>query len=219
MKKYSFSILTIVLLISFVACTSNSSESKQSFCDTVCFSDSVKFNGTNKAHPEVFITAGDCKADSIIWSYEGMGSYRKADLATLLGTTVHLNKDFIRCYFNEAKMAWLFFNDCANSRGFLLQLPFKEGENFSLKPSAINNLDPKFSISDNLAVTADRGNLFIEDMNSGKKTTVTFGEAIDIDYNALHAHLDSVNITDNHAWIKVLVSNKWKIIDKDITLE
>ncbi len=208
-----------VTTISFVACKSSTADGPATFCDTVCLTDSLKFQGDHKSEPLVYITAKDCKADSIIWSYKSLGSFRKTGFEYLIGTKVNINKDFIRCFFKDGDVAWLLFNDCENGRGFQIKLPYDKNESFSLKSSGLNNLDPKFSISNNLVVNTDRGNLFIEDMSTGKKAAMTFGQALDIDYDALHDHIDSVNITNTRAWARVKIDKEWKVIESNITLE
>lgn len=219
MKTFITAAFAILIALSFTSCKSSGVEGPASFCDTACLTDSIKFKGEHKLEPIVFITSKDCKADSIIWSYNGLGAFRKTGFEYLIGTTLNINKNFVRCYFNNADVAWVLFNDCENGRGFQIKLPYDKNESFSLKSSGLNNLDPKFSISDNLVVYTDRGNLFIEDMSSGKKATMTFGQALDIDYDYLHDHIDSVNITNTRAWAKVKIDKEWKVIESNITLE
>lgn len=219
MKFLTAIVFSFVCIISFVACKSSSADAPASFCDTACLTDSIKFKGEHPMEPVVFITSKNCKADSIIWSYKGLGEFRKTGFEYLIGTTVNINKDFIRCFFNNAEVAWILFNDCENGRGFQIKLPYDKKQSFSLKSSGINNLDPKFSIADNLIVNTDRGNLFIEDMSNGKKATMTFGEALEIDYDSMHDHIDSVNVTNTRAWAKVKIGKDWKVIEKNITLE
>lgn len=210
---------SILITFSFTACKSSSADGSTSFCDTACLTDSIKFKGEHKLEPVVYITSKDCKADSIIWSYNGMGTFRKTSFEDLTGRTANINKDFVRCYFNNADVAWIMYNDCENGRGFQIKLPYDKSQNVSPKGSGINNLDPKFSISDNLIVYTDRGNLFIEDMSTGKKATMTFGEELELDYSAIHDVIDSVNITNSRAWTKVLIGKEWKVIEKNITFE
>ncbi len=88
-----------------------------------------------------------------------------------------------------------------------------------MKTSGINNIDPKFSIADNLVVNTDRGNIYLEDIDTGKKAMMTFGEKLDIDYDALHEYIDSVNITNSRIWVKVKIKDSWKELEKNITLE
>ncbi len=212
-------VLIIAIAFSFGSCKSSSAGPK-SFCDTAaCLKDTLKFTGTHKQQPFVYISAKNCKADSIMWSYNGLESTRKTGFTYLLGTTVNVNKDFIRCYFKDADVAWILFNDCATGRGFQIKLPYDKKESFALKSSGINNLDPKFSVAENIVANTDRGNIYIEDMSTGKKAMMTFGQKLDIDYDAIHDHIDSVNITDSRIWVKVKVGDDWKELEKKIVME
>ena len=219
MKAFITVALSFITAITFVACGSKSGAGPATFCDTACLTDSINFQGDHKLEPAVFIIANNCKADSIIWTYKGLGELRKTSFEGLIGRTPYINKNFIRCYFNNADVAWIMFNDCETGRGFQIKLPYDRSQSVSPKGSGINNLDPKFSISDNLIVYTDRGNLFIEDMSTGKKGSMTFGEALDIDYDNMHASIDSVNITNTRSWAKVKIGEEWKVIEKNITLE
>ena len=210
-------LLIASFILSFVACKSSSGP--KTFCDTTCLKDTIRFEGTHELKPYVYISAKDCRPDSIIWSYKGMGVNRKAGFAYLLNATPQLNKDFVRCYFQDTAYAWIFFNDCATGRGFQLKLPFNKSGNFGIKTSGVNNLDPKFAVADNLVVNTDRGNIYVEDAATGKKAMMTFGKATDIDYDAIHDVLDSVNVTNTRIWVKVKVDGSWKELQKNITLE
>ena len=218
MRLFIIPVIAAAVALSFSSCKSSSSSPK-TFCDTACLKDTIKFTGTDKQKPFVYINAKDCKADSIMWSHSGLESTRKTGFTYLLGTTVNINKDYIRCFFKDADVAWLLFNDCVTGRGFQIKLPYDKTQNFGLKSSGINSLDPKFSVAENLVANTDRGNIYVEDMTTGKKAMMTFGEKIPIDYNALHNHIDSVNITDTRIWVKIKVGDAWKEMEKKITLE
>jgi len=56
-------------------------------------------------------------------------------------------------------------------------------------------------------------------MSTGKKASMTFGEALEIDYDYMHDHIDSVNVTNTRAWAKVKIGKEWKVIEKNITFE
>ena len=56
-------------------------------------------------------------------------------------------------------------------------------------------------------------------MATGKKAMMTFGKAIDIDYDALHEHIDSVNVTNDRIWVKIMLDGQWTEKEKKITLE
>jgi len=203
----------------FTTSCSNGPAKPASFCDTVCLQDTLKFTGDHETKPIVYITATNCKPDTIIWSYKGMEADRKTGFAYLLNADVNLNKDYTRVFFNGNTSAWILFNDCATGRGFQIKLPYDKKESFSLKSSGINNFDPKFNIEDNLIANTDRGNIYVEDMQTGKKAMMTFGQKLEIDYDALHEYIDSVNVTSSRVWVKVLIDKEWKVLEKAITLE
>jgi hypothetical protein len=209
----------LLIMISIDACKSSSSGGPKTFCDTACLSDTIKFAGDHKLKPYVWLSARDCKADTLLWSYNGMGVNRKVGLEDFLNRKVEINKNYIRCFFNDTAYAWLLFNDCANGRGYSLKLPFNKNNDIGRKSSNINNLDKKFALEDNLVAYTDRGNIFVEDMTSGKKAMMTFGQNLDIDYDAIHEYIDSVNVTPSRIWVRVMIDKKWTDLEKKIILE
>ncbi|MBL7732628.1 MAG: hypothetical protein JNM88_15735 [Chitinophagaceae bacterium] len=206
-----------IMTASLVSCKS-SGDAPKSFCDTACLKDTLKFTGDHALKPYVYITAKNCLPDSIIWSFKGIG-IRKTGFTYLLGTTVNINPDVIRYFFRDTAVAYVIFNDCSTGRGFQITLPYNKSKNFSLKSSGINSFDPKFSIEKNLLVSTDRGNIFVEDMSTGKTAEMTFGEKIEIDYDAIHDHIDSVNVTSDRIWAKVLIGKEWVVKEKKISLQ
>ncbi len=211
-------IALIVLFSTFSACKSSTVSS--AFCDTACLADSIKFiNEDHPLNPYVYISASDCIADTLTWSYIDMGIDRKLGLPDLVGTAVRLNKENVSCYIKDTSYAWLSFNDCSNGRGYLLKIPYNKKENISRKTSALNNFDPKFSVAEGLVAYSDRGNLFVEEMATGKTAMMTFGEKVDIDYDAIHETVDSVSISTTHVWARVKLSKDWKIFEKNIELK
>lgn len=190
------------------------------FCDTSCLKDSIKF--TKEEHPlkpYVYISAANCIADTLTWSFIDMGINRKMGLPDLVGTTVRLNKDYVSCYIKDTSYAWLSFNDCSNGRGYLLKIPFNKKDNIGRKSSAINKFDSKFSVAEGMVAYSDRGNLFVEEMATGKTAMMTFGAKVDIDYDAIHETVDSVNVTPTRLWARVKLGNEWKTFEKNISLK
>jgi hypothetical protein len=211
--------VVIMMAWTFGSCKSSPS-GPPTFCDTSCLKDSIKF--TKEEHPlkpYVFISAANCVADTITWSFIDMGLNRKMGLPDLVGTEVKLNKDNVSCFIKDTSYAWVLFNDCSNGRGYSLKIPFNKKANIGRKSSAINKFDPKFSVADGIVAYSDRGNLFVEDMATGKTAMMTFGAKLDIDYDAIHETIDSVNVTPTHLWAKVKLGNEWKTFEKDITLK
>jgi hypothetical protein len=215
-----FATVSFVIAIAFAFGSCKSSSGPASFCDTACMKDTIKF--TDDSHPlkpYVYISSRNCNADSVIWSYDGMGVNRKLDLTDLLGSSMRLDKKYMRCTFKDTSYVWLLFNNCSNGRGYFLKIPFSKKANISPKASAINSIDPKFSVAEGLAAYTDRGNIFIEEMATGKKAMMTFGEDIGPDYDAIHETIDSVNITPTRAWARIKTKDGWKEREKKIELQ
>lgn len=208
------------LLWALAACNSHSGSVAKTFCDTACLTDTIKFIKEDfSLRPYVYISASDCLPDSVIWSYAGMGSNRKLGFEDLGGHRFPVNQNAMICYIKDTSYAWLLFNDCLSGRGFLAKIPFDKKNNILRKGSAINRIDPKFSVAEGLAAYTDKGNIFVEEMATGKKAMMTFGVMTDMDYDALHDVLDSVNITPDRIWAKVKIDKEWKEMEKKITLE
>jgi hypothetical protein len=218
--KFILAVIIISITIGSAFTSCKSSSGTPTFCDTACMKDTIKFiKDDHPLKPYIYITPNNCTADSVIWSYEGMGVNRKLALADLVGASLHLNKNFIRSAFNDTSYVWLLFNDCATGRGYSLKIPFNKKGSISPKASAINGIDPKFSVAEGIAAYTDRGNLFIEEMSTGKKEMMTFGEDLTPDYYNIHQTIDSVNITPTRIWAKYKVKDEWKEKEKKIQLK
>lgn len=204
--------------LAMVSCKSSSGPS--TFCDTTCLKDSIKFiEMGHPLQPYVYISANDCKADTISWSYIDLGINRKLGVTDMLGAPVTLDKNKVGCFIRDTTYAWLYFNDCVTGRGFQLKIPFNKRDNIGRKSSGLNAFDPKFSVADGLLAYSDRGNLFVEDMATGKSAMMTFGAKVDINYDDIHKTVDSVNVTPTRLWARVLLGKDWKTFEKKIELK
>lgn len=213
-----FILIVAIAIISFnTGCKSG--DTTKTFCDTACLKDSIKFTGDHRLAPYVYITASSCNADTITWSYKGMGINRKIDIAGLLKSSVHIDKNYIKCFIKDTAYAWLIFNDCASGRGYQVKLPFNKTDDIGRKSGGINNTDPKFAVADGLIAYTDGGNVFVEEIASGKKAQMTFGEDLRGESSTIHEYIDSVNITSTRIWAKVKIKDEWKELQKDISLE
>lgn len=204
------------LLYAAAGCKSSSSKAPKTFCDTACFTDTLKFTGEGNFSPYVYVAAANCKPSKIIRSYKGMGANLTIDFGF---DQVNVNKDFIRCLMKDTSSAYLLFNDCMTGRGYQVKLPFNKTGTISKRASGINSIDPKFTVAPDMIAYTDRGNIYVEQVGSGKKAMMTFGKMLDIDYDALHEYIDTVNVTSDRIWVKVKVDDKWTEIEKKITLE
>jgi hypothetical protein len=216
--RYVFAVAVAAALncMGIMAGCKSSSSKAATFCDTACLSDTLKFSGEHALNPYVFITTSNCNPESIIRSHKALG----ASLKTTFGFEgIKINKDFVHCKFKDTSFVYILFNDCITGRGFQVKLPFSKTGTISKRSSGINGFDPKFAIAEDMIAYTDRGNIYVEQVNSGKKAMMTFGKALDIDYNAIHEFIDSVNVTSQRIWVKVKVDNEWKELEKKIVLE
>lgn len=211
-------ILIIAIAVYSYGCGSKGTTAK-TFCDTTCMKDSLNFTDDSKLQPYVYISASNCMPDTITWSYKGMGVDKKESFSFFTGREMKINKDYIRCVFNDTASVWIIFNDCNTGRGYQVKLPFNKTGSIGRKSSGINNIDPKFSVADNMVAYTDRGNIFVEEMATGKTAQMTFGKALDIDYDYIHDYIDSVNVTPSRIWVKVMIDKKWTELEKEITLK
>lgn len=218
MKAFFLPLLSISLAWAFTSCKGSAGPAV--FCDTVCLKDSIKFvDETHELKPYVYISAANCNADTIAWSYSGFGANRKMGIADLFGAQVKLNPKAVGCFIKDTSYAWVSFNDCSNGRGYLLKVPFNKRDPLDRKNSAINAFDPKYAVEKGLIAYSDRGNLFVEDMATGKQAMMTFGQRIEIDYNTIHDFIDTVNVTPTRIFAKVKIGNEWKEFNKTIELK
>lgn len=218
MKILLIPVASVLLAWSFASCKSSSAP--PSFCDTACLKDSLKFSDdSHPLKPYVYISASNCMADTLAWSYTDMGINKKIGIQDLVGAPVKLNKNAVGCFIKDTSYAWLSFNDCSNGRGYLIKLPFNKRESIGRKSSALNAHDPKFSVAPGLIAYSDRGNIFTEDMATGKTAMMTLGERVEINYDAIHDFIDSVNITPTRIWVKAKLAEGWKEMEKKIELK
>jgi hypothetical protein len=206
--------LTLILsafVFMFSSCK-NSGTSKTTFCDTPCMKDSLKFIDNNHPlNPYVYISAKNCTGDTLTWGFRGQNKN--------ILFNYKLDKDHARCIIKDTAFALLVFNECGNGRGYFIKFSFGKKASFKKSSSAINNFDPKFSVADSLLAYTDKGNIFVEDIATGKKALMTFGKTLDIDFDSIHETLDSVNITPGRIWAKVKVDDEWKTLERNITLQ
>ena len=213
--------LFLAIISVLISCGDKKGTTVKMFCDTTCQTDTIKFKDEkHKMQPYLYISAKNCLPDSVIWSYSGLGNNRKLSFDDFGGHKFNLNQSNMYAYFHDTSYLWLLFNDCTNGRGYMAKIPFNRSQNIIRKGSALNKFDPKYSVADNLAAYTDRGNIFVEDIATGKKAMMTFGKMIsDLDYDAMHEFIDSVNITPTRIWAKVLIGKDWTNVEKAITLE
>lgn len=203
-----------LLVLAISSCKSSSSDAPASLCDTACLQDTLRFTGDHPLQPYVTISMKNCKPENIERGHKNLV------LNTGFGyDLVNYNKDYIRCIIDDTSAAYILFNDCSTGRGYYMKLPFNKTGTINKRTTAINNLDKKYAVDDHMVAYIDKGNIFVEETRSGKKAMMTFGKMLDIDYDATHEYLDSVNVTPERIWVRVKIDNIWEEKEKKITLE
>jgi len=222
MQKLLIPVIAFTLLLASCGSKGKKNDAGTSICQAACLSDSLKYGESGRGKAYVYLTAKDCGIDSIFWGTHGMGTVRGVKFNR---PGFKLNKEKIRCLISGGQYAYLMVNDCETRKGVVVKmllgdLPEGKKETFMMTGKGISNINPKFSIADNLAVTCDGGNLLIEDAATGKQATLTFGKWIEnIDYDAVHEYIDSVNITNTKGWAKVKIEDKWTVVEKELTFK
>lgn len=208
-----FAILSV--LLSTTSCSNSGNE--KTFCDTACKTDSITFKGDTRINQIVVIGLKACKADTLLWTHDYVGS-KMMSLKEDLKQDIYLNKSAVDCFFKDTSYAWLQFNDCKTGRGYLLKLPFSKSEERRKITGAFTKFDPKFSIDPELIAYTDRGSVFVENLSSSQKATMPFDKAYDIDFNKLHETVDSVHITKNRIFVQMIREGKKVPYEKKVTL-
>lgn len=188
-------------------------------CDTTCLKDTIRFVGDHPSKPTVLLAPKQCKPDTLLWSYDGMGVNRKIGLSSLVDKTVPLQASHAKCLFDGNKKAWLLFNDCGTGRGYQIKIPYDKRESISARSSGINSIDPKFNIDPKLIAYTDRGNIYVEHIHKGTTAMMTFREQVPIDYDRIHDHIDSVSVTPQRIWVRIKIQGEWRELEKAVDLE
>lgn len=210
-------IAALFFLHSLTAC--NSAAPPATFCDTACLKDTIKFaEPGHPLQPYVYISPNDCGPGQVILSHGAMDMNRKISFSDIAGSGVHLNKSSVSCFIKDTTYAWLTFNDCLTGRGYIIRIPFNKTDKIRRKGTAFTAFDPKYSIAPGLVAYTDKGNIFVEDMATGKTAMMTFGKELDIDFDALHETIDSVNVTPTHVYAKVKIGDNWKELQQNVEL-
>lgn len=221
MRICLFLVAAILLQYTFSACGSSS---PKAFCDTVCIKDTLKYEDASQPHqPYVYISGKDCKPDYLIMSHSDMETNRKMGFSDVVGTNVNINKEKLSVFFKDSSYVWLTFNDCLSGRGYIIQIPFNKVAKIRRKASAFTSFDPKYSVAPGLIAYTDKGNIFVEDMATGKQGMMTFGKELPLEYNNMHEYIDSVNITPTRVFAKyktdLFKDKEWLTREKAIELK
>jgi major membrane immunogen (membrane-anchored lipoprotein) len=213
-------LLIAIGTIYLASCGNNSSKTAQTFCDTTCTNDTLKFNGNDtKWKQSLSISMKDCKPDTMTWTYQGANATRKAAFSDYVSQDVRVNKSAINVAFQDTAAAWISFNDCFTGRGYLVELAYRSGKSTIHTSAALNAFDKKFSIDPDLRAYTDRGNIFVVNVTNGKEAQMTFKENYaDMDFNDIHKTIDTINITKNRIYVKLLKDGQEVPLEKNVSL-
>jgi tricorn protease-like protein len=215
-------LLLIATAVIFLAsCNNNNGKNTAAtFCDTTCTNDAFQFQGDNpKLKQSLTITMKNCTPDSISWTYEGLESKRHALFSDYTPQEVRLNKSALAVAFQDTSSVWISFNDCFTGRGYLVELPYRSGKSTIKTSAALNSFDKKFSVDPDLRAYTDRGNIFVVNVTNGKTAQMTFQENYaDMDFNDIHKTLDTINVTKNRVYVKLLKEGQEVPIEKNVSL-
>lgn len=218
MKILLAPVAALLLAWSFYSCKSSSAPPV--FCDTACASEPIGFYQDMPDSPYVSVSLSNCIPDTITWSHRQLATKRKMGFYELVGKEARLNKNFVKCYFKDTSYAWLRFNDCITGRGFLVKLPYNKADKWSIYTSALNDLDPKFSVEEGLIAYYDETFLYVQDMATGKKDKMLMHDTpLKFDHNKIHETIDSIHVTRSKVWANLKIGNEWKGKEKNLTFE
>lgn len=200
----------------------NSNETAGTFCkDSACITEPLRFGSSTDDKPFATVTFKDCKIDSIhVFKGKKEG---KVDIvfSDFFPNTVVPSKSYFAVDFIEGKNVWIKLNDCPTGRGYLVKLPLTKEGSTAKYSSAVNSFDPKFRIEDGLVSYYDNTFIYVEDIHTGltAKTLLTETGVTDVDHDNIHSFIDSVNISKQHIYAKLMYKGKDIVHDKPLTFK
>jgi hypothetical protein len=207
-------LLIAIASVFFVSCK-NSSNTAKTFCDTTCVNDSIRFKGNSTQGQKLTISIKNCKPESIEW--ENKNVIRTIDINEYLSKDIKINPAFANCAFQDS-CTWLAFNDCITGRGYLLKLPYSKQDAIGTYKAALNSFDKKFTVDPDLRAYTDGGNIYIVNVKTGKEAEMTFKEDYQMDYDHIHNTIDTINVSKNRIYVKLLKADKEVPLEKNISL-
>lgn len=211
---------TILILASAVIFFASCSGGKSTplFCDTTCLKDTLRFKGDAPWEQTLNIGFKNCDADTLSYSYRGASTEKRIHLPSYVGKSFKLNPSAMNYYFQDTTLVWLTFNDCTTGRGFLLKLSYSDQQMSQKITSALNSFDKKFTIDPDLRAYTDGGNIYVDNIKTGKQAQMTFKEEYIIDYEDIHKVVDSINVTKNRIFVQLMKDGQPKTFEKKIDL-
>ena len=213
-------VLLAGLILCILSSCNNNGDAAKTFCDTACRNDSFVFRGDDRLKQMAFISVKGCEADTIGWTHVGKPEIAKISVRSMLNKPIRLHRDAINAVIKDTSAAWISFNDCLTGRGYLVKITLANDGGASVISGALNSFVPKFSVDPELRAYTDRGNLYVESVNTGEMAQMTFKkEYKHIDFENISKSVDTLHVTKERMYI-VLIDEEGKKVpfEKKINL-
>src|SRR4051812_20551254 len=112
----TYLLFALVLLI-MTSCN-NSGKSGQTFCDTTCNNDTIRFEGNSGFEQKLKIGMKNCFPDTVSWTHRKALNEKKIQLTEFLNKNLKINRKAVDAAFQDTSFVWLSFNDCVTGRGY-----------------------------------------------------------------------------------------------------
>lgn len=210
MKLLNIAFVLLILVLTGCGGGETTDNAAKTFCkDSSCMTEPIKVTSEAPGKPFVNVVFKDCKIDTIHFEKSG-GVKSDIIFAEFIPNEIRPTKDAFKIDMIEGKHAWMRFNDCATARGYALKLAF-DGKGTTQKlTTALNNFDPKYKVADGLVAYYDNTFIYVQDMVSDKKAQqlLTDVGVRKHDVNDPHSLIDSLNITRENIYAKILFEGK-----------
>jgi hypothetical protein len=143
----------------------------------------------------------------------------KISLGDFAKTPIRLNRSAINAAIKDTSAAWITFNDCVTGRGYLVKINMARFGGAQVISGGLNSFVSKFSVDPDLRAYTDKGNLYVDNVLTGKTAQMTFKKEWDMDLNDVLKTIDTLNVTKQRAYIVLIDKDGNKVpIEKKIEL-
>ena len=197
----------------------NNGDTAKTFCDTACRNDSFIFRGDDRLRQMVYVSVKNCVADTIGWTHINKPVTAKISMGDFAKSPIRLNRSAINTVIKDTSAAWITFNDCVTGRGYLVKIRMSRFGGAEVISGGLNSFVSKFSIDPDLRAYTDKGNLYIDNVVTGKEAQMTFKKEWEMDLNNVLKTIDTLNVTKQRAYIVLIDKDGKKVpIEKKIEL-
>ena len=215
-----FNIAFTFLALALIGCGGGekTETASNTFCkDSSCMAEPVTVTSDATGKPFINVSFKDCKIDSIRYG-KAKGAAGTIIFADYIQNEIKPTKDAFKVDIIDGKNGWIRFNDCVTARGYAIKIGFDDKGSIQKLTTAINNFDPKYKVADGLVAYYDNTFIYVQDMATDKKAQqlLTDVGVRNHDVNDPHSLIDSVNITKEKIYAKILFEGKEIVHDKPL---